>query len=508
MSYIVDILLTDLRRTIADLGKQGGLQNASIYDTAQVIRFATTPEAPWPAIEWLLSQQQADGGWGNPAVPRARHVPTLAAILALHRYALRRHTREAILAGVSFLRRQASVWSGPLPDDLPAGIELIIPHLLEDPICEELGISVPAYASLMALGKKRRALIAGIKLQRGTTPLHSWEAFGTSVDATLIDGTGSMGHSPSATAAWLRLASQQTELADACEAARSYLCAASAATGSDIPGLMPTNWPIDRFEQCFSLHALLLSDLLDHPGLHDVLQPQVNALAAAMLPSGLGFSDHFIADGDDTAAAIAVLHACGHAVPITALTRFQVDNHFVAWHNELQQSISVTARAAHALHRQGYNVEAPLNHLCQFQLPDGRWMVDKWHGSWLYSTGLATITLAEVGWYDTMQTAVDGMLAFQLPAGGWSANDSYTQSDTALAVMALLAVKRAGALNAAGDEALRRAAQLMLQHYRPFTSSGPYYWMAKEAYYPPRIERAFELSAMIGLAYQGYIPCR
>ncbi|NJM05395.1 hypothetical protein HC891_02990, partial [Candidatus Gracilibacteria bacterium] len=380
MSYIVDILLTALRHTIADLGKQGGRQSVSIYDTAQVIRFSTDNEAPWPALEWLLTQQEADGGWGNPAVPRARDVPTLTAVLALHRHALRRSTREAIQAGVNFLRRQTQVWSGPLPEDLPAGIELIIPHLLEDPASQELGVFVPAYASLLALGKKRRAMIARIRLEPGTTPVHSWEAFGT-IPTDPDRRSRQHGHSPSATAAWLRSASQNPQLHDVRTSVHSYLRSASAATGSDIPGLMPSNWPIDRFEQSFGLHALLLGDLLDHPGLQDVLQPQIAGLAAAMLPSGLGFSDYFVADGDDTAAAVAVLHACGHNVPISVLTRFQVDNYFVAWHQELQHSLSVTARAAHALTRQGFNVDESLHHLCKFQLPDGRWMTDKWHGS-------------------------------------------------------------------------------------------------------------------------------
>jgi hypothetical protein len=506
MSYIVDILLTDLRHTIADLGKQGGRQSASVYNTAQVIRFATDNSDPWPALDWILTQQHADGGWGSPAVPHARDVPTLTAILALHRHAVRRSTREAIQGGINFLRRRTSIWSGPLPDDLPAGIELILPRLLEDPAAEELGVFAPAYTSLIALGKKRRAMIERITLQRGTTPVHSWEAFGTIADPALIDGSGGVGHSPSSTAAWLWAASKHPDLADACNSARRYLAFASTATGSAIPGLMPSNWPTDRFEQCFSLHALLLGDLLAHPAIQDVLQPQLDTLAKAMLPTGLGFSDYFEADGDDTAAAIAVLHERGSSVPISVLLRFQVDNHFVAWHNELQQSLSVTARAAHTLHRQGYNADAPLGHLCQFQLSDGRWETDKWHGSWLYSTSLAIIALAEAAWYTPMEAAVKSLLAYQLPAGGWSTNEQYTQSDTALAVLALLAVKRAGALQPHGDAALQLASRAMLDHYRPFTSTGPYYWMAKETYYPPRIERAFELSAMMGLVKEGYMP--
>lgn len=40
MDRITDILLTDLRHLIADLGKGGGMISPSIYDTAQVLRMA------------------------------------------------------------------------------------------------------------------------------------------------------------------------------------------------------------------------------------------------------------------------------------------------------------------------------------------------------------------------------------------------------------------------------------------------------------------------------------
>ena len=61
MDRAADILLTDLRRTVADLGKDGGLISPSIYDTAQALRLAPPPEGPWPGLAWLLEQQRAGG---------------------------------------------------------------------------------------------------------------------------------------------------------------------------------------------------------------------------------------------------------------------------------------------------------------------------------------------------------------------------------------------------------------------------------------------------------------
>src|SRR5690606_41668810 len=57
----------------------------SVYDTAQALRFCPPTQGAERTVAWLLEQQHNDGGWGNPAAPRTRDLPTLAAILALHR---------------------------------------------------------------------------------------------------------------------------------------------------------------------------------------------------------------------------------------------------------------------------------------------------------------------------------------------------------------------------------------------------------------------------------------
>src|SRR5215510_3385767 len=147
------ILLADLRSLIADLGKDGGLNSASVYDTAQLIRFAPPPEGPWPAINWLADQQHPDGGWGDPSTPRARDLPTLAAVLALHLYGTRGRERMAVHTGLAFLRRQASHWA-QLPDDLPVGIELLLPRLLEEAVALGLELPMTPYAALTELGRR------------------------------------------------------------------------------------------------------------------------------------------------------------------------------------------------------------------------------------------------------------------------------------------------------------------------------------------------------------------
>ncbi len=280
-----DLLLTDLRHTINDLGHDGALTSPSIYDTAQVARLAPPEEGVWPALHWLIAQQHEDGGWGDPSLPRTRDLPTLAAILALHTYATRADAREAARTGLAFLHRQAIHWSGDLPEDLTAGIELLLPRLLEEANALGLVVACEPYATLIALGGRRRRIMAQLKPQAGTTAFYSWDAWGSEPHPGLIDGVGSVGHSPAATAYWLHLAGSRPELGDAAAVARDYLRRASAAAAVNISGVVPTCWPTPHFERVFSLHALYLAGLLDMPALADVVEPQIELCAAGLRPS-------------------------------------------------------------------------------------------------------------------------------------------------------------------------------------------------------------------------------
>src|SRR5205085_12191180 len=176
---------------------------------------------------------------GAPAVPRARDVPTLASLRTLDIYVARVSDRSAVSAGLAFMRRQAIHWIGPLPDDLPVGIELLLPHLLEEAALVGLNVAEAPYAPLIELGNRRRQLIARRRLIAGTTPVHSWEAFGVDPDPALIDGSGGIGHSPAATAAWLYATSGHSGLEKYHAAGRRYLEQASAVTGVGIPGVVP-----------------------------------------------------------------------------------------------------------------------------------------------------------------------------------------------------------------------------------------------------------------------------
>jgi hypothetical protein len=494
--HVVDSLLTELRSLIHDLGQDGGLIGPSIYDTAQVIRLAPPASGVQQTLHWLVAQQQPDGGWGNPAFPRARDMPTLAALLALHLYAITPHDRRIIQAGLDFLRQHAPIWEGSLPDDLPVGIELLLPRMLEE--AQSAGLCVPRapYAALIALGERRRRLLAALPIRAGTPPAHVWEGWGTDPDPNLIDASGGVGHSPAATAAWLRASVRRADLVPARAAAHRYLERAAAATATGIPGVVPTAWPIPHFEASFALYFLLVGGLLDHPGVHDVLRPRLDELAGALRPGGLGFSDHFIPDGDDTAAAIAVLQAAGYRVDSTVIEQFAHDQHFCAYVGELQPSLSVTAHAAHALALSNGASRRGYTSLLARQLPDGRWCDDKWNGSWLYTTSQVLIALLEspAQYNAPIRRVVDALLFHQHSDGGWGVQSS-TLEETAYGVLALRTLIRHEIGNPLVAAALERADQWMITHYRPSQRAQDTIWLAKENYRPQRIVRMLELVA-------------
>jgi hypothetical protein len=114
--------IAQLKTDIQSLGGQGGVLTPSVYDTAQVLRYAP-PEDPRPAVGWLMSQQRPDGGWGSERMPLARHIPTLAAVLALRGASDTPESRRAVEGGIEFFRHNA---------EAPVATELILPRLLEE----------------------------------------------------------------------------------------------------------------------------------------------------------------------------------------------------------------------------------------------------------------------------------------------------------------------------------------------------------------------------------------
>jgi halimadienyl-diphosphate synthase len=501
IEHMRDMLLSDLRYLITQLGQGGGQVSASVYDTAQVVRFAPPSQPIEPAIEWLLSQQHPDGGWGRPEVPLSRALPTLAVALALHGRDTRKATRESIQAGLRFLRQQEHLWK-ELSSDAPVGIELNLTRLLEAAAQAGLDVPLEPYAKLFEMRKRRLQLIAKISIQAGSSPVHSWEGWGSTVDLSVIDPTGGVGHSPAATAVWRHLASQRPELGEACATAQRYLENASASTGLGIPCVVPTVWPIIHFERTWGLLALQGIGMLLAPELKAVVLPQLAETAVALRPGGVGMSDHFEPDGDTTGATVTVLKCAGRDPDMNIVKQYRRERHFYTYPMEIGDSLTTSGHATHALVVAREDAREPIQYLVERQGSDGRWERDKWHTSWLYTTTHIAIGLAHSDATEALRRARDSLLSTQRTEGGWGAGRQATTTETGYTVPALLALQELDKERSEIPAAIRRATRWLLEDYRPFSLGTDALWIGKEPYRPYRVDRAFELAAMLaGLRY-------
>lgn len=480
------------------LGTGGGRISASVYDTAQVLRAYPPLGGVMPGLEWLKRQQQPDGGWGNPEAPLYRRVSTIAAVLALHQYADIINAKQNIEAGLEHLRFQRELWTNNVPESLPVGAEIIYPYLIDEAARLDLYIPRQDNTALLSQGRKKLKYIAHVKPDAGSPPMHSWEAWGQAPQAEYLDGAGSIGHSPAATAVWLsRLPLDENNNALRHQA-EAYLHQASHVTGYNIPGVVPGIWPIDRFELAFGLYPLLVADLLEESELQDVLQPQLDTLGFALTEKGIGLSDHFYHDGDDTAAALALLHKAGYVVDPTVLEYFRGDGVYYAFAGEIQLSVSLTARAVHTLRLFGKRDEAAIQYLLDAQGENGRWKDDKWHISWLYNTLHVVLALApEPAAYSAVMQAQEDIIKSQHVDGGWGINATATPSETAYALLTLYTLHKENLLIDLGKRAFKKG-QAYLQNFinQPRVARSSL-WIEKELYVPHRIEKMFELSALL-----------
>jgi len=500
MNYNIDTLLTELRSTIADLGKGGGSISPSVYDTAQVLRLFP-PEDPEPAFQWLLSQQKADGGWGSPETPYARDVPTLAAVLALRTYRQDPLTREAIDAGLTFLQKGAEKWANAPIDALPIAAEMVLPYLLEEANAAGLTFNPTPYASLYKLRNYKKQQLNKRPLQISSPPTHSWETLGRPADSILPDHSGGIGHSPAATAAWLQQATGQASLAPAYKLAQRYLIQAALATNVNIPGVVPNVWPITGFELVYAPYALLATGLLQHPTLRGSIEPILDELWLIMQRGhGVSFGEYFTPDGDDTGLALSVLQATARNVDPALVLQFKNGDHFYTFHHELNPSVFANAHALYGLAYAGKRYPAAEHFLLERQADDGHWLADKLHTSWLYTTLEVVLVLNHLGYRNELKKTVDVLVQQQKVDGGWGHGKASTRVETSYALITLTTLQQRGLLNQAGVYALQRGYQAL----HDISQSGgglddEALWLGKELYAPYRVDRVYELSALLSV---------
>lgn len=496
MGRVVDILVHDLSGLLGEVGHAGGRVSPSVYDTALIARLAPPKEGPEPALDWLLSQQQGDGGWGSPRYPLGRDLPTLAAVLAL--WELRRDARgrDACAAGLAFLRIQSPQWSS-IAEDIPLSLELTLPALVQEAISAGLDVSIEPYRLLTEVGEKKRKRFAQTKVTRATPPSYAWEALDLSASDDLIDEAGSVGTSPAATAAWLSRARRGQVAAALRRDAELYLERAAEATGTGVPGVVPLVFPVDRFEQAWSLLAVLSSGAAASPQVRATAQAIAGDLARGVTPLGMAHTDCFGPDGDDTSCGVAALRLSGHAVTLDCVRRFEGEEHFFTHFGERNPGVSTNAHALYAVSLCGEDSPVAREFLLSRQAPDGRFLADKFYASWLYATHRATLALRATEDAAALAKIAVALCDRQHEDGGYGAGPAPTGVETAYGLLALRSL--AGKRVRPGELGSRiaRARGWLLSHYRPFHRDDTPLWIGKELYAMPRVDRATELAAML-----------
>lgn len=501
MGRIVDILIRDLQDLLSSLGKNGGAIGPSVYDTAMVGRLAPPREGPDPALDWLLTQQHPDGGWCAPRYPIGRDLPTLAAVLALRDRRTDPRSREACAAGLAFLRKQSSQWT-TIPDDLPIALELTLPALLAEAVRLGVDISPDPYRLLASVGEEKRRYLTPVPLTPGTPLAYAWEGLGLPPSPDLVDAAGSVGTSPAATARWLSTARDLRPGNAACNAAAAYLEHAARATGCGVPAVVPHAFPIPRFEQSWALFAVLSAGLFQRPEIAGSLATALDDLALAVRPDGVGYADVFVADGDDTFCSVAALKGGGRAVDVKLIRGFEGEEHFFVFPGERNPSPSANAHALYALALFGEDSIAARRFLVSRQHADGRFLEDKWHTSWLYTTHRAVLALRFPEEDDALRCARGALLSNQRADGGFGVEPASTVFETSHGLLALRAILHKGVGSGEDRDRMVRAYRFLLSRYRPFGPGEEPLWIGKEIYAVPRIDRAFELSAMLSVALE------
>lgn len=496
LRYSPDLLI-ELRTAIEQLGSQGGLVSPSVYETAQVLRLHPPTEGVMRGLGWLLSQQQADGGWGVVTVPSSRDVPTLAAVITLHVYRQLIEADYAVQAGLDFLRRQAKQWLAIHIDHLTVACEMILPALLEDAARAGLVIDQSPYARLFELRRIKLAHLMGKPLPPNSAPMFSWEALGLAHRSDILDEHTGVGHSPAATAAWLHSAKQAGENSLRCAQGEAYLARAARATGTGIPGVMPMAYPITGIELSYGLYPLLLTGLLNHCQLRDVIAPKIELLRTMVeQEEGLGFGEGFVADVDDTSVAVAVLQAANQSISTRYVRRFWQSDHFYTYAHELNPSVYSNAHALHALVLSGERCELTEAFIIQQQTEGGGWSVDKWHTSWRSCTMEVIAALLPLGYEAQLGKAAQALIDDQNADGSWGAAGGALILETVHTLIALQLLVAKPTFAEQVGPALKRGRHWLRGQVENLHTL-EHVWLCKEVFSPVRVDTMYKLCVLL-----------
>lgn len=167
------------------------------------------------SFQYILEQQESDGGWNGQKNSEDGILNTLAALLAMKRHEKSTdiampvadpdlHTRTS--KAVTYLQQRLQQWDEGA--SIPIGFEILVPALLSMLEQEQLVFHFPQKQVLMSINAKKMKHFDPSMLygDQKTTLLHSLEAFIGKIDFDRVQHqktNGGMMMSPSSTAAYL-----------------------------------------------------------------------------------------------------------------------------------------------------------------------------------------------------------------------------------------------------------------------------------------------------------------
>jgi halimadienyl-diphosphate synthase len=462
------------------------------YDTAwlAMIPHPLHPSQPrYPAaLNWISNNQCLDGSWGSAIkYEHDRILCTLAALIPLVKYGRREKDRQQVARGERYLWQHSHLLRTEA--DQLVGFELLLPTLMR--MATQVGVQVPPYLDMYTEQRARKLSMIPPELiySSRVTTAHSLEFLGADVDASRLLNAqypnGSIGNSPAATAFMLQHIDDPAGVA--------YL--EDRFTGD---GGVPVLDPCETFEGIWIAYNLFLGGR----AAADVLSSEFTAsLLDAVRHGGVSMSPSFpIADADDTAVAILLLHEAGYAVDIEMLRQFERDQYFVSYPYEGHPSTGVNIHILSALmHVPGYRQrDQALRKIVRFLRQSrhfGGYWFDKWHISPYYATSHAIVALSEL--MDEMaeeassliEDAAQWIIHTQYENGSWGYWGVPTTEETAYAILAL----RHLPASAARDAAIATGLSYLDAHQMAVR---PALWIGKCLYYPPRIVDAAIVSML------------
>jgi halimadienyl-diphosphate synthase len=470
--------------SLLDSAQRPGISGVA-YDTAWLAGVADHTDrrtSRFPtSLRWLADHQLSDGSWGGSVrYEHDRILCTLAALAPLAQFGRREDDRKAVEAGTRYLWQHGHLL-GREPVEL-VGFELLLPTLVQR--ARDAGVAVPPHLDIYSAERARKLdlLPPQALYSSKTTAVHSLEFLGEQVDPTQLLNAqglnGAVGNSPAATAFFLSHHDDPK--------AAAYLESCLDWTGG---AMAPVLHPCETFELLWSAYHLFLGGARANRLLSHADRKQ---LRSSLANGGVSLSPSFpIADADDSAVALLLLHELDQASDPRVLRSFQLpDGTFASFPYERHSSVGVNAHVLHALlNVPGYpEAEHSIGRIVDYLADQhsGLYWIDKWHISPLYATAHTLLVLDEISnnpIAHLVERSRDWLRHSQNADGSWGFYGQPTAEETAYGLLAL-------AVESASPADRARCAKAAAYLRDTSSDDFPALWIDKCLYTPPLIVRA------------------